>query len=186
MLSNLKIPNLPKISNLSKNLQTQSAKKAQPNLKIPNSKPNMSKFPKAIASYTISLHPISAKKTKLSLKKFLKYVFQIFFSEMKFYITEKIQNEFFIFVFRFSFLKHNNFFSGFFFSGMYYFSIPDFFIRNRILIFVSEFFFSELNNHFRIYFSEYIIFNSGFLFPELRVFLEIKKICWVQVKNDWV
>jgi len=35
-------------------------------------------------------------------------------------------------------------------------------------------------------FLEYIIFNSGFLFPELRTFLEIKKICWVQVKNDWV
>ena len=39
-----------------------------------------------------------------------------------------------------------------FFSRMYYFSILDFFVRNKILIFVSGFLFSELNNHFWIYF----------------------------------
>ena len=64
-------------------------------------------------------------------------MFQNFFSRMKFYITDFfIQNEFFILVSEFSFLKHNNFFSGFFFSECIIFPSLDFFVRNRILIFV--------------------------------------------------
>ena len=73
-----------------------------------------------------------------------------------------------------------------FFSGMYYFSISDFFVRNRILIFFPDFYFRNSIITSGFIFLKYIIFNSGFLFPELRVFLAIKKICWVQVKNDWV
>jgi len=83
----------------------------------------------AIASCTISLHPISTEKTKLSLKNISEICVLDFFFGTKFYITDVfIQNEFFIFVSGFSFSKHNNFFSGFFFSGMYYFSILDFFL----------------------------------------------------------
>ena len=115
-----------------------------------------------------------SEKRKLSLKKFSEICVLIFFSRTKFYIKDFfIWNEFFIFVSGFSFPKHNNYFSGFFF--LCYFSIPDFFIQNRILIFVSRFLFPELNNHFRIYFSEIYFFNSRFLFPELRTFLEIEK-----------
>ena len=139
-------------------------------------------------------HCTRSQLTKLSLKFFSKIcILDIFFPEQNFIlriflsrIDFFIQNRFFIFVFGFSFPKHNYFFSIFFFSGMYYFSILDFLVRNRILIFVSGFLFPKLNNYFRIYFSRIFIFNSRFLFPELRAFLEIKKICWVQVKNDWV
>jgi len=46
-----------------------------------------------------------------------------------------------------------------FFFEMYYFSILDFFVRNRILIFVSEFLFPKLNNHFQIYFSKIYYFQ---------------------------
>ena len=61
-----------------------------------------------------------------------------------------------------------------------------FFFRNRILIFFLDFYFRNSIITSGFIFPEYIIFNSGFLFPKLRAFLEIKKICWVQVKNDWV
>jgi len=67
------------------------------------------------------LHHITASdssgKDEIVLKFFFfqNMCFGFFFFQTKFYITDFfIWNEFFIFVFEFSFLKYNNFFSNFF------------------------------------------------------------------------
>ena len=118
----------------------------------------------AIASCTISLHPIPAEKTKLSSKKISKICVPDFFfrNEILYYGYFYFRNTII------SFLD--------FFSRMYYLSIPDFFVRKRILNFVSGFLFPKLNNHFRIYFSRIYYFQFRIFISEIKGIFGIFKI----------
>ena len=121
----------------------------------------------AIASCTISLHPILVEKTKLSLKKNSEIcVLDIFFRNEILYYGFFYPELIFYFCFRIFISETQLFLFWIFFFGMYYFSILDFFVRNRILILVSRFLFPKLNNYFWIYFSgiyyfQFWIFISG-------------------------
>ena len=124
---------------------------------------------KAIASCTISLHPILAEKTKLSSKKISKIcVPDIFFRNEILYYGFFYSELIFYFCFRIFISETQLFLFRIFFFRMYYFSIPDFFVRNRILILVSGFLFSKLNNYFQIYF-------SGIYYFQFRIFISGNK-----------
>ena len=103
------------------------------------------------------LHHITTPDLSGKDETVLKKISEIYIPDI-FFWNAILYYEFFLSRMGFSFLFSNFHFrntiisfSDFFFE-MYYFSIPDCFVRNRILIFVFRFLFPKLNNYFQIYF----------------------------------
>jgi len=123
---------------------------------------------KAIPSCTISLYPILAEKTKLSLKKISKIcVLDIFFQNEILYYGFFYLKLIFYFCFWIFIFETQLFLFWIFFWNVLFFN-SGFFVWNRILILVSGFLFPKLNNYFRIYFSRIYYFQFRIFISRIK------------------
>ena len=112
----------------------------------------------------ITAPDLTGKDETVLKKNFQNMCSGYFFPEQNFILRIFLSEIDFLFFFWIFISETQLFLFWIFFFGMHYFSIPDFFVRNRILILVSGFLFPKLNNYFWIYF-------SGIYYFQFRIFI---------------